>query len=126
MNFKQVQALLKTAGAELIGSRAWNSETPFSDWDYVLPLKVAIAFKERLSKAGWVVKDHDYYVAGYYLTNFEEDVTINIIGCKKNHFKHWVAASNMMKCLTVADKQQRQLLFETIFSILKRISYVRR
>lgn len=113
-------------GGVFFGSRAWGGFKEDSDFDFVMPLAEAVNLKSVLSlrHAGDLeITSHNYYVSGYYIKNIVTNTVINITGCKKEDFPSWIAASEMMKkapCDKLT-KEARQMLFETILSLLKRI-----
>lgn len=116
---------LQDLGAVRFGSREWGGSREDSDWDYVLPLEKANALKREILASlpsGVKVDDNDYYVSGYYVSDMAAGKVINVTGCKKEDFKAWKVASNMMRqaeCNNMT-KDNRQTLFETIFAIQRR------
>lgn len=112
-------------GGVLFGSRAWGGFRENSDFDYVMPLTGAVSLKSVLSlrhAEDLEITSHNYYVSGYYIKNIVTNTVINITGCKKKDFPSWIAASKMMEkapCDKLT-KKARQMLFETILSLLKR------
>lgn len=112
-------------GGIFFGSRAWGGFRENSDFDYVMPLTEAVSLRGVLSlrhAEDLEITSHNYYVSGYYIKNIVTNTVINITGCKKKDFPSWKAASKMMKeapCDRLT-KESRQMLFETILSILKK------
>lgn len=123
MNFIEIIQQIESNDGILFGSRAWHTNGPDSDYDYVMPLTKAKYIKDYLAQAGINIVDNAYYVSGFYI--YIEDKIINITGCRTDDFEAWEMASNMMKLLEICDKSNRQLLFETILSILKKISFTK-
>ena len=106
------------------GSRAWGGSREDSDYDYVMPLCTAMELKAFIIKHSKTcqISDNPYYVSGYYIKDIVTGKVVNITGCKTEDFFAWKAASKMMEqapCDKLT-KQSRQMLFETILSILKK------
>ena len=106
------------------GSRAWGGSREDSDYDYVMPLCIAMELREFISKHSKTcqISDNSYYVSGYYIKDIVTGNVINITGCKTKDFHAWKAASKMMKeapCDRLT-KESRQMLFETILAVLKK------
>jgi len=112
-------------GGVFFGSRAWGGFRENSDFDYVMPLAEAESLRTVLNlrhAEDLEITSHSYYVSGYYIKNIVTNTVINVTGCKRKDFPSWIAASKMMK-KAPCDKltrEARQMLFETILSLLKR------
>ena len=110
-------------GGVFFGSRAWGGFRENSDFDYVMPLAEAESLRTVLSlrhAEDLEITSHD--CCGYYIKNIVTNTVINVTGCKRKDFPCWIAASKMMKkapCDKLT-KEARQMLFETILSLLKR------
>ena len=135
MNIKEIKNYLELNGAVLFGSRAWGGFNEYSDYDYLLPLtkvnELKIIIQQKTENENILLYDNDYYVSGYYIkeisVNGIDEMKINVTVCKFKDYPAWLTAIEMMKkaqC-SILLKDERQMLFETILSILKKTQICR-